>query len=220
MTPLIEPRTALGETRQVRGILFATAVVTSLLWGCATAGAVMAAGGAFGHATHQRDLYFDLIRFAAAVTGLSVATIRVWRRRYAYSIRRVGLWIEERAPALDYALVTVLDPNTRLDPSLLYRLEDRVRAVNLPEIALRVAIPAYIRVALTVLVVAFLLARVMPLSATDTGVASGAPPNTAVAPANGSPDSARTSCRQRMRARARRRHRRPNDDHGARRAAA
>src|SRR5581483_3070980 len=184
MSPIIAPRTALGETRQVRGILFATAIVTSLLWGCASAGAVMAAGGALGHATHRPDLYFDWVRFAAAVTGLSVATIRIWRRRYAYSIRRVGLWIEERVPSLRYALVTVLDPDARIDPSLLDRLERLVRDVNLPEVALRVAVPAYVRVALTVLVVAFLLARVMPLSATDTGVATSATPNATAAPSN------------------------------------
>ena len=167
MSTLIPPRTAIGETRQVRGILFATAIVTSLLWGCASAGAVMAAGGAIGHALHLPDEFFEAIRFAGAVTGLSVATIRVWRRRYAYSVRRVGLWIEERVPALRYALVTVLDPHASLDPVLLYRLESIVREVNLPEVALRAAVPAYARVAVTVLVVAYLLARVMPLHATD-----------------------------------------------------
>ncbi len=52
MTPLIEPRTALGETRQVRGILFATAIVTSLLWGCVTAGLTMTVCGAVGHVSH------------------------------------------------------------------------------------------------------------------------------------------------------------------------
>jgi hypothetical protein len=167
MSSLIPPKTAIGETRQVRGILFATAIVTSLLWGCAAAGAVMAAGGAIGHALHLRDEYFDAIRFVGAVAGLSVATIRVWRRRYAYSVRRVGLWIEERVPALRYALVTVLDPDVALDPALLYRLESIVREVNLPEVALRVVVPAYARVALTVLFVAYVLARVMPLHATD-----------------------------------------------------
>ena len=167
MMPIIPPRTALGETRQVRGILFATAIVTSLLWGCASAGAVMAAGGAIGHATRLPEVFFDGVRFAAAVTGLSVATIRMWRRRYAYSVQRVGLWLEERIPGLEYALVTVLDPHMPPDPVLRERMESRIRAVNLPEVALRVAVPAYARVAVTVLVVAFLLARVMPLSATN-----------------------------------------------------
>jgi hypothetical protein len=168
MMPVITPRTALGETRQVRGILFATAIVTSVLWGCATAGAVMAAGGAIGHATHRPDVFFDAIRFAAAATGLLVATIRVWRRRHAHSVRRVGLWLEERVPALQYALVTVLDPEVPPDPPLRERLESLIRTVNLTGVAIRVAVPAYARVAVTVLVVAFLLARVMPLSATSS----------------------------------------------------
>jgi hypothetical protein len=172
MTTLIPLRTAIGETRQVRGILFATAIVTSLLWGCASAGAVMAAGGAIGHAAHLNDTYFDAIRFVAAVSGLSVATIRMWRRRYAYSVPRVGLWIEERVPTLRYALVTALDPQVADDPTVRQRLEAIVRTVNLPEVALRVAVPAYARVAVAVLVIAFLLARVMPLRATNTGLAS------------------------------------------------
>ena len=164
MTPLIEPRTALGETRQVRGILFATAIVTSLLWGCVAAGATMTVGGAIGHAAHLSEAYFEAVRFVAAVIGFSVATIRMWRRRYAYSIRQVALWIEERVPTLRYALVTLLDRNGPTDPTVRQRLESLVNAVNLPEVALRVVIPAYVLVSVTVLVVAFLLANVMPLS--------------------------------------------------------
>jgi hypothetical protein len=172
MTPLIEPRTALGETRQVRGILFATAIVTSLLWGCVAAGATMTVGGAIGHAAHSSEAYFEAVRFVAAVMGLSVATIRVWRRRYAYSIRQVALWIEERVPTLRYALVTLLDRNGPTDPTVRQRLESIVNAVNLPAVALRVVIPAYVLVSVTVLVVAFLLANVMPLSATGAGRAA------------------------------------------------
>jgi hypothetical protein len=161
--------TVLSETRQVRNILFVTAIVTSVLWGCATAGAVMVAGGALGHAWHRSDMYFLWVRFGAAVAGLSVTAIRIWRRRFNSSVARVGLWVEERRPQLHYALVTTLDPAVQANPVLRQPLESAVGAINLPEIALRAAVPAYVTAAVFVLVIAFLLSLVMPLSATDAG---------------------------------------------------
>jgi hypothetical protein len=162
-----------SETRRVREILLATALLTSLLWGCATAGLVLAGLGWLGHKAHLSDLYFDWVRFLSAVTGFSFMTIRIWRRRHTVSLARVGLWVEERVPKLDYALVTSLDPKLPSDSSLRPPLAAVVDKVNLPEVALRVAVPAYVRVALLVLLAAFLLARVMPLHSLDGMVATG-----------------------------------------------
>jgi hypothetical protein len=167
--------TARSETKRVREILFATAIVTSILWGCATAGMVLAAGGWLGHAAHLSDTYFNWMRFAAACTGLSFATIRFWRRRHAHSLSHVGLWVEERVPRLQYALVASLDPELPLDSPLRPPLEAVVEKVNLPGVALRAAVPAYIRAALLVLIVAVAVSDVMPLEAVDRTAANGPP---------------------------------------------
>ncbi len=42
-----------------------------------------------------------------------------WRARFVVSARRVALWIEERAPSLQYALVTASDPDVSGDTSML-----------------------------------------------------------------------------------------------------
>jgi len=46
----------------------------------------------------------------AIAAGLGAAAVVLWRGRGARSLEGVALWIEERDPALRYALVTAIDP--------------------------------------------------------------------------------------------------------------
>ena len=55
----------------------------------------------------------------ATVIGAATAAWLLWRSRYVFSVRRVALWIEEKAPALQYALITASDPSVIGDTSLL-----------------------------------------------------------------------------------------------------
>ncbi len=47
---------------------------------------------------------------AAIAAGLATLVLLLWRRRFVWSLQRVALWVEERAPELRYALVTAIDP--------------------------------------------------------------------------------------------------------------
>ncbi len=47
----------------------------------------------------------------AIVAGLATFAVLLWRRRFVWSLARVALWVEERAPELRYALVTAIDPH-------------------------------------------------------------------------------------------------------------
>lgn len=47
---------------------------------------------------------------AAIAAGLATLVLLLWRRRFVWSLPRVALWVEERAPELRYALVTAIDP--------------------------------------------------------------------------------------------------------------
>jgi len=49
----------------------------------------------------------------------------LWRGRYVFSKRRVALWMEERYPALQYALVTASDPLVTADKASLESEIDR-----------------------------------------------------------------------------------------------
>jgi hypothetical protein len=49
-------------------------------------------------------------RLAGVLSGLAVAALVAWRSRAVWSLERAALWIEERDPALQYALVTAVDP--------------------------------------------------------------------------------------------------------------
>lgn len=46
----------------------------------------------------------------AVAAGLATLVVLLWRRRFVWSLPRVALWVEERAPELRYALVTAIDP--------------------------------------------------------------------------------------------------------------
>ncbi len=95
--------TALDRVRQARSALAGIMVVQSVLRAFAAAFAAFAAVGFFeGHS--------GLPRLAAVCTWAVVAAALMWRGRAAWSAEETALWVEARAPQLQYALVTAIDP--------------------------------------------------------------------------------------------------------------
>jgi len=95
--------TALDRVRQARSALAGIMVVRSVLWAVAAALAAYAAVGFVeGHS--------ELPRVAAGCTWAVVAAAMMWRGRATRSAEETALWIEARAPQLQYALVTAIDP--------------------------------------------------------------------------------------------------------------
>jgi hypothetical protein len=105
--------TALERVRRTRTVLGAGAIAQSLGWGAATALAILAA---FSFATLVDPRFADenSLQWGFAIaSGFATTMYFLWRARHVGSIPRVALWLEERVPSLEYALVTAID----LDPS-------------------------------------------------------------------------------------------------------
>lgn len=99
-------RERLGRTRLV---LAGSIVARAAAWGAAAALALLALAAA-------TDLFVALPRSLragivplAAIGGLLVAGVLLWRGRRVLSPARVALWLEERVPSLDWMLVTAID---------------------------------------------------------------------------------------------------------------
>ena len=95
--------TALDRVRAARSALAGITVVQSVLWAVAAALAAYAALSFFGG-------HSGLTRVVAACTWAAVAIAMMWRGRAVWSAEQTALWIEARAPHLQYALVTAIEP--------------------------------------------------------------------------------------------------------------
>jgi hypothetical protein len=80
--------------RRVQAALVAIICSQAILLGMAAAIAVATFGG----------------RIAGMSCAVGVIAFVVWRSRAVWSLERTALWVEERDPALQYALVTAVDP--------------------------------------------------------------------------------------------------------------
>jgi energy-converting hydrogenase Eha subunit B len=99
--------TASAFANRVRGTLLGTLVMAAALWGSAVG--LLAA---------------RLSVFLGVACGCLTAAVVLWRGRHVWSIQRVALWVEEQVPALQYALVTAVDPQ--------YAGRERVADVPMP----------------------------------------------------------------------------------------
>ena len=77
-------------------------MVQSVLWAAAAALAAYAVLSFFGG-------HSELARVVAACTWAMVAIAMMWRGRAVWSAEQTALWIEARAPQLQYALVTAIE---------------------------------------------------------------------------------------------------------------
>ncbi len=149
--------TARARVSRTQVVLLAGVVTSALFW--ALAAATLALGALVGldwwvGLTSQVRV---LLRPFAAFIGAAAAVVVAWRGRGARSPERVALWIEEAAPRLRYALVTVLEGRFA---AAAPRLEEEVAAVSwwrpLVRAALRATLVPAAALALGVLALAAL----------------------------------------------------------------
>lgn len=109
---------ALGRIRGARATLVTTLTFTALLKAVAAALGVLCLAGIVDLAT---PLPLGARRVAVPVaifTGLGTLLILLFRGRHAFNLERVALYLEERVPALEYALVTALGSTGANAPAL------------------------------------------------------------------------------------------------------
>jgi hypothetical protein len=95
--------------RRIRAILATGVVLRALGWGIATALSVIV-GATLIDMLVPLSLGVRTALLVVAVLSLfAVASALTWRDRGVLSIGRVALWVEERFPALEYALVTAAE---------------------------------------------------------------------------------------------------------------
>jgi hypothetical protein len=88
----------------VQKALVAASIVSALLWGIALFVLTLELGWFLLDASHA-----PLAKQLAIGVGVAAAVVVLWRSRKTWSMQAVALWLEERDPALRYALVTAAE---------------------------------------------------------------------------------------------------------------
>jgi hypothetical protein len=131
------------RVRRTRGVLLGAVVTRALLWGAVAGLSVIGAAALL-------DLLVNLPRearrlatpLAWAAAGI-VMLVLLWRGRRTRFLTSTALWIEERVPSLQYALVTALEPGVEGVAPLLAREVERIRweSAILPRTLARATLP-------------------------------------------------------------------------------
>ncbi len=105
--------TAIEQVRRTRRGLGLLAGVAALLWGAGVTFGTLVAAMLISLLFPFTPGFQDAVLPAAIVLGAAATALVLWRRRFVWSVPRVALWVEERAPELRYALMTAIDPRYR-----------------------------------------------------------------------------------------------------------
>ncbi|HUQ18679.1 MAG TPA: hypothetical protein VM099_03620 [Gemmatimonadaceae bacterium] len=111
--------TARDRVIRTRRQLLAGVGASAIAWG---AGVTLASFAIFAFvASWPRSPKFisEYALLLSLLFGVMVGGIVLWRARRLMSDGRVALWLEEKLPALHYALVTAIDPELQVDSSSL-----------------------------------------------------------------------------------------------------
>jgi len=179
---------AAARVGRARRALVTTLLVASLLRALATALALLLGFGILDLLAPLPLAIRGIVAPAAAIGGLLVLALCISRGRHAFQLTRVALYVEERVPALEFALVTALG-GAGLGTEALEGVADRA----VPEGFLRRPLARVILVALALLLVslagwatlpATIRARILTPVAGDVLLASrvGAPAASRLAP--------------------------------------
>lgn len=135
---------ALTRVRRARATLIVSAAVKAVLWAAVAAAGVVAVMvlGDLWLALPYTARRFTLPAMLAAA-ALAAAFV-LWRSRHARSLSRVALFIEERVPALQFALVTALDTAGGPGAQILDRVVEQVdpRGALRPRVTRALVVPA------------------------------------------------------------------------------
>ena len=155
--------TARDRVRRVQRILLLGAATSALAWGALAGLAVLAIAATADLISPLGLAARSLLPRTAALAALVAAAAVVRRAHRARQLDRVALWIEERAPALRYALVTRLDlpAADSANRPLAEALDRQVDAVPFEPVAWRAARHA-LAIPAAAAVVAVLLLLALP----------------------------------------------------------
>jgi hypothetical protein len=102
--------TAIEQVRRTKRGLGLVAGVTASLWGAGVTFAVLVEAMLLSLLVPFSPGFRAAVLPVALIAGAGTMFFVLWRRRFVWSVRRVALWVEERAPELRYALMTAIDP--------------------------------------------------------------------------------------------------------------
>lgn len=98
-----------AQLRTVRTVLVIGIVLRALVWGVVAALTLIIGAAAVDLAVPLSLGTRGALALVAIASGVVVTIALCWRDRPALSLSRVALWIEERFPTLEYALVTAVE---------------------------------------------------------------------------------------------------------------
>jgi hypothetical protein len=110
--------TARDRVTRTRRQLIAGVAAAAVAWGVGitlASLAILAFAGSFAQSKSLIGYELPISLIAGAIA----AGIVIWRGRRITSEGRVALWLEEKLPALHYALVTAIDPGLQIDSPAL-----------------------------------------------------------------------------------------------------
>ena len=155
--------TTAQRVRRVRRVLASAALLRAIGWAFVAAASVVV-GAAIADSFTPLDVGVrSALRWGAAIVWLAAALSFVWRDRAVFSFDKVALWIEERFPALEFALVAAIERNREVELESADRTADEHPARWAPTAArraLRAVAPA-----LAALLVAALVLFALPRGA-------------------------------------------------------
>ena len=179
------PGEAARRVHRTRQMLIAGVIARALLFGFAAAMAIIALGILVDVLRPAPRSLREMILPLAMVAALATSAAIVWRHRFAFAVRHVVRWVEEREPRLDYALLTALDPAT--GPAARRQLERVVDAVRWEPIVRR-RIRAALGAPLALLGILGVMLLLSP-SASRARVTAPAPGDVLAAPRPGAGDA-------------------------------
>ena len=103
------------RVRRVRLFLAAATLLRAIGWAFAAATTVVIGAAIADSFTPLGVDVRATLRWGAAVVWLATALALLWRDRAVLSLDRIALWIEERFPSLDFALVAALERDRELE---------------------------------------------------------------------------------------------------------
>lgn len=102
--------TATERVRSAQRLLGIGAITAAFAWATATAVGILAVYSLIVWLSPRVNASALMIASIALLAGLTVAAALIWQSRHLWSHARVALWIEEKIPALQYSLVTAIQP--------------------------------------------------------------------------------------------------------------
>lgn len=101
--------TAIEQVRRTKRGLGLLAGTTALLWGAGVTFGTLVAAMLLSLLVPFSPGFRAAVLPVAILLGAGTLAFVLWRRRFVWSVPKVALWVEERAPELRYALMTAID---------------------------------------------------------------------------------------------------------------